>query len=72
MKELLNLLKKYEFNHAPKCHPSGETRFPHWYILGLYTDGSGFIKDTCGESKENPQIVFRFQTFSELEKELLK
>lgn len=72
MKNLLDLLKKYEKKHAPRVFESGIIRFPHWYKLSLYTDGSGLIEDTCGKSIDNPQVLFRFENIDQLKKELLK
>lgn len=70
MKKLLNLLIKYEKKHAPRLHESGSLRFTHWYRLNLYSDGSGFVQDTCGYSIDNPQVLFRFEDVDELEKML--
>jgi hypothetical protein len=72
MKKLLNLLRKYEKKHAPRLFPSGSVRFTHWYRLNLYSDGSGYVQDTCGCSKDNQQVLFRFNDIKELELELNK
>jgi hypothetical protein len=70
MKSLLNSLIKYEKRHAPRLFPSGSVRFTHWYKLNLYSDGSGYVQDSCGCSVENPQVLFRFDGIDELEREL--
>jgi len=72
MKQLLKLLHKYEKKHAPRLFPNGNVRFTHWYKLNLYTDGSGFVQDTFGGNKEDPQVKFRFDNLDELKKELLE
>ena len=70
MKKLLNSLVKYEKKHAPALFPTGTVRFTHWYRLNLYSDGSGFVQDTCGYSIDNPQVLFRFDDMKELESKL--
>lgn len=72
MKKLLSQLIKYEKKHAPGLHKNNNVRFTQWYKLCLYTDGSGFIQDTYGMTLNNPQILFRFDSIDDLEKELKK
>lgn len=72
MKKLLNMLVKYEKKHAPRLYSSGNVRFTHWYRLNLYSDGSGYVQDSCGCSKDNLQVLFRFDNVKELDLELRK
>lgn len=68
--KILELLKKYEIKHAPTTHTFGGVRYPHWYKLVLYSDGSGFIKDSA--TIKQKETIFQFDTTEQLYAELNK
>ncbi len=62
MKKLLEMLQAYEKRHSPLTWPDGSVRFPHWYKLTLYSDGSGSVEDSVGDKK-----IFDFTSLESLE-----
>lgn len=68
--KLLKMLLDYEKRWSPRLHPNGNVRFKHWYRLNLFSDGSGFVNDSCGATVDDQQVLFRFGDVEELEKNL--
>lgn len=73
MENIQKLLKNYEKRHAPKTHRlSNSPRVHHWYRITLYSDGSGFVNDSCGATRDDLQVLFRFFSYKELVAQLKK
>lgn len=60
-------LQAYEARHAPEHHLNSKTkRFAHWYLLKMYSDGSGCVVDKLN----NEVPIFNFDNFEQLLEEL--
>ena len=65
LESAVDSLKQFEIRTAPKTHPdSGTLRFPHWYQLRVYSDGSGRVVDSASENGEKE--IFLFKDINEL------
>lgn len=71
--ELLNSLKAVKnslqaFEEKNKINwPNGQWKFPHWYKLVMFSDGSGHVEDT---SNMKLNYIIKFDKVEELYEQL--